>query len=750
MNPAGLHATPVRRGLWLVLVFLVALWLRLGPQSAVQESGDVWFNDPDACFHMRRVHLLLARGGTLPETDAWSNVPEGVTPYVAPGLDYLIYGVCRVLGVGPEEESRIGRVAALVPPILGAFVVVPVWWLARRLFPPPEVATLAGLVLALLPGHILYTRYAMTDHHVLESLLVSALAVVGLARPRGSRGEWALAAAGAACLTGLALSWNGFTLYVLMWAGISALAAWRRPAPELAFGADRGARVLLCFLPPLALVVAANPWLRAGVIRYDAPSLYHLAVAALAALWCALAARVYRRTTTTTAEGAPGAPGWFAPDPWRRALFVLGAGLCVFGIAAVLPGPLRDAAGEMFQFPGISVNRVNLEGRPVWHYTNWIFDYLSGVTFLLPLALYAVCEIAEHQGGDAETLWHWAGWTLAAFILAVWMTRFTYLYAPFLALAIAGTGWAAAQSLGDWHPWLSPPPTRATIGLLLAFACVLPTLPTAWSTAQGDIESGREREHSLRALRELTPEPGDWRRPEQPPEWAFLAPWHYGHALKFWARRPTVSDNMGVGFEKEFRWSFETEEAAAWALLRAWRVRYVLVGHDSHLIQSYADLAFPAGSAPLFASPNDAGEWQATDRYWRRVAIRLVYADGSAVLDSAGGLAHFRHVQDGPGKGPDYKVFEVVAGARLAGTVAAGASVKARCTVAAGGARTFLWERSTHADGAGAFTLVVPYFTGGAQVPGLLRLETGERTVEIPVSEAAVRDGSTVDVRFGE
>ncbi len=722
-------------GAWIAAV--AAFAMRCGARVMIDSPDATWINDPDACFHMRRVFLLLARGD-LPVRDYWSDHPQGVVPYVAPLLDWIVWGVCRLCGLGPGDEAAVDRVGAFVPAVLGACTVFPVYGIARRIW-GPATATGAALVLALLPGHVLYTRYGMVDHHVLESLLLATLVWATM-----GEGKWRPAVLGALCLLGLALAWNGFALYVIAFAGVSAFAPWRTADPGFSRMPETAIRTLVVFLPLLAVcVVLPGHWFRAGEVRYDAPTTFHLALTGACALWCAVAVRLYRMPAIA---GPPGylPPGWLERWPWTRAGAVAGAGAAIAILALVIPGPMRDAFVAMFAFPSISVNRVNLEGRPVWQHTQWIFDHLSGLSFLLPLALFSLCSMAEEDGRDVERLWNVSGWALAFFLLTVAMTRFTYAYAPFLAVVIAGLGWATQRATMGFRPWLARGEVRAVVAAVIVAGCLLPGLDSLRLLAQGQYGDGPPRRmEAFRRLRDRAGDPGDWRRPDRSPAWGVLGPWGYGHAVKFWSRLPVVSDNMGVGFEKEFRFSLECDEEAAWRLLRELRVRWVIVQHDLNMVEEYA-AAFGPPDRPTFAVKDKKGEWQVTDDYGRRVTIRLMWCDGSATWRDDG-LSHFRLGPACPeagkeGIGPyEFKCFEVVAGARLTGSAPPGTSVVARASCTAEDGRSFEYSRRVTSDGAGRFAVTVPYAT-------TYTISAGDFAAQVEVPESAVQAGAEVRV----
>ena len=128
---------------------------------------------------------------------------------IAPLYDTITATAVLMLQGRTAETESVERVAAFVPPTLGALTVVIIWALGRRLF-DWRAGLSAAALLTILPGHFMdRTMLGFVDHHALEALLAMAalLAVVtALKRPVFSLR--------AAATIGIVLG-----LYLLAWSG---------------------------------------------------------------------------------------------------------------------------------------------------------------------------------------------------------------------------------------------------------------------------------------------------------------------------------------------------------------------------------------------------------------------------------------------------------------------------------------------------------------------------------------------------
>ncbi len=106
-----------------------------------------------------------------------------VDPYVAfgkvqdtataPFYDWLLGLIAWIAGFGSPSDSLLHSIAAWYPAVLAVCTVVAIFLLARLIF-GWRAALVAAAVIATLPGHFLrVSSLGFTDHHIMESLLVT-------------------------------------------------------------------------------------------------------------------------------------------------------------------------------------------------------------------------------------------------------------------------------------------------------------------------------------------------------------------------------------------------------------------------------------------------------------------------------------------------------------------------------------------------------------------------------------------------
>jgi asparagine N-glycosylation enzyme membrane subunit Stt3 len=252
---------------------------------------------------------------------------------------------------------------------------------------------------------------------------------------------------------------------------------------------------------------------------------------------------------------------------------------------------------------------------------------------------------------------------------------------------------------------------------------------------------------TARWLREHTPPTRGWEDPRGEPEYGVLASWTDGHLLRYEARRPVAVDNFGDDLDPaRFELALEylgAEEPRALEILDTLRARYAVVHFPTEPFgptSMQARLYFHDGSATAQSLAFRGGRFE-------------------SVPGEAAALAHHRLVYESDGLSfgpranrqlPAFKVFERVAGARLAGRAPPGAEVALRLPVRTNRGRTFVWEARARADAEGRFVLPAPYSTRPASevtaAMGPYRVSAAGAELRVAVGEDAVAAGAVVPV----
>ena len=174
VSPKAIYA------LILLMIFGVALSLRTClPYESIFVGDWVTFGGYDPWYHMRLVENLVQHFPHRIAFDPFTWFPYGQDVFFAPFFDLLLGFVIWVIGLGSPSQHTIETVGAYLPAILGAMVVIPVYFIGKELF-NRNVGLLSAGLIAILPGDFLYrSLLGFTDHHVAE-VLFSAIAALFL------------------------------------------------------------------------------------------------------------------------------------------------------------------------------------------------------------------------------------------------------------------------------------------------------------------------------------------------------------------------------------------------------------------------------------------------------------------------------------------------------------------------------------------------------------------------------------------
>ncbi len=158
-------------GILILAFFCISLYLRVAPShDGVFTDTYVRFGGNDPWYHMRLVENLVQHFPHRISFDAYTLYPYGQNVPFAPYFDLLLGFVIWVVGVGHPSLETVETVAAYFPAVLGALVVVPVYFIGKELFSRTAGLIAAGLI-AVMPGEFFFrSMLGFTDHHIAEVL----------------------------------------------------------------------------------------------------------------------------------------------------------------------------------------------------------------------------------------------------------------------------------------------------------------------------------------------------------------------------------------------------------------------------------------------------------------------------------------------------------------------------------------------------------------------------------------------------
>ena len=616
--------------------FLAALagfmfWVRMLPYKALIGGERAYYIGTDPFYHYRETLGIVRSFPSVPRWDPFTFYPHGTATGQFGSLFDWTAAAFVVMTQGRDApEAYVAQVLGAYPAVLGALLIVPFYFLAKRLLGTPG-AIVSSITLALLPGEFLIRSIAgYSDHHVAEDFF-SVLAILGvvvaverghaarasLARWREDRGwlralPWGLLAG--AALAALFYAWPPAVLF----AGI--LAVWLTVAVLLENAkedGDAGGMVFGAAVAFLAAALLTAPAIETTFLgEFNTYGLLQPLFCALAAAWLVGLHAVSRLARER------GVPLWALP-----------AGLGVLAVAgffvvqATMPAIYSSLRWGLSWISGIGVQRTTntiAEARGADYFCSGDsgfasclrddFGLVAPFTFLVLLGL-LVFTLVKRRRSDVLLL----VWSLVMFRATDTQIRFSYYLAINMALLL---GWLAARvaegsgltraaeeapraavaakgakgSKGRRTRHVETSSRGATPGRLAAVAAVLlvvlpgnvvatersfPGWVTAGSISQPD-QDLRIWLAGIDWMRENTPDAGVdlglvverppvGQRYDYPPEaYGVLSWWDYGHWIQAIGKRPPVANPFQQAAPFAALWFTERDPAAAERALDEW------------------------------------------------------------------------------------------------------------------------------------------------------------------------------------
>jgi asparagine N-glycosylation enzyme membrane subunit Stt3 len=752
----------VRAGISVPL-FLLALLIRaVGAPRLLEGTEGAYFFGNDAYYHVRRIWYAVVNFPDFLYHDSYLNYPHGAQAIWPPTFDWLS-ALLVYFTVGPESQNDMERLLVWVPPALGAATVVALYRLAIRYF-SRSAALVAGLILAVLPGHFWYSQFGFVDHHVAVALVTTGLLAAAMAlsshEPGGIRlsgAAWRASAWLGVALAGSLLVWPGCLIHVSI-IEVALLARLLSASPAgaaLAWG-----RLFAAANAVAAAVVFpwswGNEWELYGSFSPLVLSRFQPVGFAMAAFcFGAVTAFWQRRGVPARAVG--------------RVLPVLLLGGLMLGMLLTLVPAASEGVAESWGWfakresfqAGVSESMaLFLDGRthPEQMFTRALY--------LAPLLLLVLGRRARRQS-TRDPVWLFLLWCTALGAATLVQRRFGNSFSVAWALLLGWSLCEAARALATRLTTLPPARVIAAGLALVAAAWVLQPVADFYGRylrnvpriLRGEPARPVYKVERLNLLREATaswlgansPTTAGWLDPAVQPEYSVLAPWSGGHLFRYVARRPMVWDSFGDDVARENfaaagAYFAATSEDQALEQLEGLRVRYVIARRDKIA-------RTPPGKGPSMAarlglfrgSEKRVGERGPVGLPTRAAALgrhRLIYASVPLAGRPEAEPAH-------------YQVFEIVAGARVQGNARPGAVVRAELEVRPLRGAPFRFVTATRADPQGRYELRLPYpnqpFSTAVQVGKRYEVASGPTRLSLRVLEAAVRSGATLEgPSFGE
>jgi len=493
------------------IFFLLALGVRMMafPSVFTDEGVRLFADDPP--YHVHRVAMLLEDPPAPSDPDPLIAHPGGAVAHWPWGFDWLLAAAAAPFTSSPPDHERVAGVCSIIAPILGA-VLAPLVLLLSMIVSTRRVALASTALCSFLAAHVAYSMVGRVDHHVLEPIAVTLIAIGPLRRLAGisDRGP-GVSLSGLVAGLSLAFIPAAMPLILLSFAvlGTSLVPVGDRSAVRFAGFALTGAVVSL----------AASPHPFEWV--FYSPSLIHITLVAIAVAVIVTASLITRLGSNSPVAG-PVAAG-------LAVAAIAGAAMAIF-----VPG-FHHALEKGFSYIVVhDVSALSLEAKPLISDLGRAGDLLS---WLAPLSLLgAISMIFPSKTKGLKSARRTAAlFGLALFALALAQRRFLVAATPFYVLCLA-------EGLSfTWTIIHGARTGGAAMGLLktIVFVAIMISGLAPMALYLVDVEPISARDRAMYKAAVLvaasTNETG---------RFGVLAPWSYGHLFQFKAGRPTVCDNF--------------------------------------------------------------------------------------------------------------------------------------------------------------------------------------------------------------
>lgn len=590
------RARSLRDGGLLFAVFLLALAVRFLPFPAATRDG-LRLLSPDCYGHLRRAASIARHFPRVPLRDPYLNHPDGGVWIWPPAFDLAVGGAARMLYGPGASLDDVARVAAAVPPVLGALQILPLLFLARRLLGRRR-AFLGSLTYALLPAAAIWSGYGHADQHVAETLgflLFLAAGARAAALEGAARGRAAVLAGAALAL--LVLTWQGALLSAAL--GLIWAALFLGPASAL-----------LALATALAVTLGAVATIGRETVPFSYVSfgwfqpLFLAALALPVVLIAAVRTRGTRRAAALVAALVLAAA--VVPNAGRIAGATLrgGAYLAVRNATEASAGSDDFADGGYLSYAPDAIRMIAeshplLDGPAGPALVRAAGD-LSGGLFLLPFALALwIAPLRRWKGRAARG--RLAGRALlvlfgmAFLALTLVQRRNVYYLAVFSALAlgelVARVTVPVSRRLRRPSSPLAARGAATLAAAVLIFALVIVPGRESWIRFGTYANApGPDLLDLLRRLRALDPPPDPAALPPPAPGSVpgVMAPWAMGHFVTALAERPAAADPFLYGLRRQARLFTATDGAEAREILSGAGCRYLVTTDLRPVLPLYA------------------------------------------------------------------------------------------------------------------------------------------------------------------
>jgi asparagine N-glycosylation enzyme membrane subunit Stt3 len=752
----------------LSVLVLIAIFLRWLPFNACFQPEGILFYGADPYLYMRRIVLTVAHFFTVPPIDFYMGFPEGTPNFFPPLFFLIIASVALLIGVGSPDPGTIEIAGAVMPPLFGAFCLIPVYLIGRHLA-SRRAGLIAAAVLSVMPAHIWWTVVGKVDINTIEPLLA---ALFFLFVSKGLPEEWGEGGDSnhnyrrvmrlglyAGLMGWFALfTWRGSIMFIIitivygmfeLMAGM--LNSLRRPPVFLLVSV-----ICLVVAGSAAPFVALGMWGALPNFKFGAISWNYIILLVAVSIFFLAIARAPQR--------------WMVSPLSRKTAYVLLSlafgGVLLWAIEPSVFGPFGMGLYWYFFDPeplwGVSEMTSIFKEKGEWVWTLPL-KYLTWAFLIVPCYWLVLAIREAYNGFTRPRVTFFLIWSVVFIVLTLPRVRFVPFAALSTSLMIGLLADSAYASLERFQPRLN------LSGRVIVVAVVLAVLlAPAWQAIYKlpamsyKFPVTNDLFRSLKWLRQATPPTSYFKEPWNQPEYGVMAQWDFGHWINYIGRRPAVATPMGdeaYGLIPQAQFFLSERNEEVDGIMVDNKIRYVIITNVLNYMDEFSRMLGVTADAYVSVVKETPGKMVDVPkpRWLELVSTRLLINDGlpieSGVVES-NPPAHLRLVYESRGTlnisgwtkpVSRVKIFERLPGAVLRGKTNANSEVRATLLLKTNQGRHFHWNATVISEPDGSFTMAVPYATDGKvkTVTALspLRLLFSDKEIMIDITEDAVQNG---------
>lgn len=724
---------------FLIILLIISICSKLfHAKTALLQKGTVLFMQPDNYYHIRRTILFAHNFPSMNSFDSYLSYPVGAECPWPPLYDWIIAMISLIVTGGKVNNYVIELITAILPIVLAAIAVFPVFYITKRVSESKILPYLTSLFFIFSPGLFSYSVFSSGDHHAAEIFLAICFyyfaieSLNSLLNGTRNRKHEILTALFASL--GL-LVWHIQIFYFTLWLLFIAVLVTKKFKDKkftidilksnfLIFFITIFVAVLFRFLSPITT--------EQGVLRFDFFSFFQPFY-----IFLLLLPFVYL---------------YFFLQTVNKKKFLIYTVLLFLSILSIffLIKPVIDAFKELNVFLTKSEPYLTniQEYKPPFRKGHFLFsgvktlkNYLYFLFLSLPVFFSFInlaAFVAKKHNDKREIL-------KTPLYLLFCTTSFLFFYQ---------TRWGVESSFGLAY-------THAAMILLvwsfskrlfktnlnriivtLFYTAIMLALPAkgTWDLmVKAPVPVSPDLYFTVKWINNNTPKTSYYLTPYKKPEYGILTPWDIGHLTLYYGERPVCASNFGhslrgTGFKDSMAIWQSPDDKVLDNICNRNNVKFLIISDPLGYMTGLENMLF----------------------FYNYPAMRLMQFDGS-FCQFGPALEHFRLIYESVTRNENtynltdvrkYKVYEFVKGARLFGKTYPNETINIFTTFRSDKGREFRWSLRTFSDEHGNYSCVIPYATTNvkynvrAMYP--FKATVKEKEITFNIDEQDVQEGKQI------